>query len=98
MPNPKSGTVTMNVAQTIKELKAGRVEYKVDDYGIIHVPVGKASFSADKIAGNARTVLEALTKAKPAASKGVYMMSIALSSTMGPGIKVDHNTKYSAAA
>ena len=98
MPNPKSGTVTMNVAQTIKELKAGRVEYKVDDYGIIHVPVGKASFSADKIAGNARTVLEALTKAKPAASKGVYMMSIALASTMGPGIKVDHNTKYSSVA
>lgn len=94
MPNPKSGTVTMDVAKTIKELKAGRVEYKVDDYGIIHVPVGKASFSADKIAGNARTVLEALTKAKPAASKGVYIMSITLTSTMGPGVKVDHNVKY----
>ncbi len=94
MPNPKSGTVTMDVAKTIKELKAGRVEYKVDDYGIIHVPVGKASFSAEKIAGNARTVLEALTKAKPAASKGVYMMSITLASTMGPGLKVDHNVKY----
>ncbi len=96
MPNPKSGTVTMNVAQTIKELKAGRVEYKVDDYGIIHVPVGKASFPADKIAGNARAILEALTKAKPAASKGVYMLSITLSSTMGPGLKVDHNVKYAA--
>ncbi|MDE2490011.1 MAG: 50S ribosomal protein L1 [Elusimicrobia bacterium] len=94
MPNPKSGTVTMNVPQTVKELKAGRVEYKVDDYGIIHVPVGKASFGADKIAGNARTVLEALSKAKPAASKGVYMMSITLSSSMGPGVKVDHNAKY----
>lgn len=94
MPNPKSGTVTMDVAKTVKELKAGRVEYKVDDYGIIHVPVGKASFSPDKIAGNARTVLEAITKAKPAAAKGVYMMSITLSSSMGPGIKVDHNTKY----
>lgn len=94
MPNPKSGTVTMDVAKTVKELKAGRVEYKVDDYGIIHVPVGKASFSPDKIAGNARAVLEAITKAKPAASKGVYMMSITLSSSMGPGIKVDHNTKY----
>ena len=94
MPNPKSGTVTMDVAKTIKELKAGRVEYKVDDYGIIHVPVGKASFGADKIAGNARTVLEALTKAKPSASKGIYMMSITLTSTMGPGIKVDHNIKF----
>jgi len=94
MPNPKSGTVTMDITKTVKELKAGRVEYKVDDYGIIHVPVGKASFSADKIAGNARVVLEALTKAKPAASKGVYMMSITLTSTMGPGLKVDHNVKY----
>ena len=94
MPNPKSGTVTMNVPQTVKELKAGRVEYKVDDYGIIHVPVGKASFSADKIAGNARTVLEAVVKAKPAASKGVYLLSITLSSSMGPGHKVDHNAKY----
>ncbi|OGS41132.1 MAG: 50S ribosomal protein L1 [Elusimicrobia bacterium RIFOXYD12_FULL_66_9] len=97
MPNPKSGTVTMNVAQTIKELKAGRVEYKVDDFGIIHVPVGKASFAVEKIAGNARTVLEALTKAKPAAAKGIYMMSITLTSSMGPGIKVDHNEKYVAA-
>ena len=94
MPNPKSGTVTMDVAKTIKELKAGRVEYKVDDYGIIHVPVGKASFAADKIAGNARAILEALTKAKPAASKGIYMMSITLTSTMGPGLKVDHNVMY----
>lgn len=94
MPNPKSGTVTMDVAKTIKELKAGRVEYKVDDYGIIHVPVGKASFPAEKIAGNARAVLEALSKAKPAASKGVYMLSITLSSSMGPGFKVDHNEKY----
>ncbi|MBI4371935.1 MAG: 50S ribosomal protein L1 [Elusimicrobia bacterium] len=94
MPNPKSGTVTMDVAKTIKELKAGRVEYKVDDYGIVHVPVGKASFPAENIAGNARAVLEALSKAKPSASKGVYMMSIALSSTMGPGVKVDHGIKF----
>jgi large subunit ribosomal protein L1 len=94
MPNPKSGTVTMDVAKTVKELKAGRVEYKVDDYGIIHVPIGKASFAADKILGNAKTVLEAITKAKPAASKGVYMLSVTLSSTMGPGVKVDASTKY----
>lgn len=94
MPNPKSGTVTMNVAQTVKELKAGRVEYKVDDYGIIHVPVGKASFDPAKLAGNAKAVLEALLKAKPAAAKGVYMMSVTLSSSMGPGIKLDPNQKY----
>ena len=95
MPNPKSGTVTMDVAKTVKELKAGRVEYKVDDYGIIHVPVGKASFDAPKIAGNAKTVLEAIIKAKPAASKGVYMMSVTLSSSMGPGVKLDPTQKYS---
>ena len=94
MPNPKSGTVSMDVAKTVKELKAGRVEYKVDDYGIIHVPVGKASFDAAKIAGNAKTVLEALAKAKPAASKGVYMMSVTLSSSMGPGIKLDASQKF----
>ncbi len=94
MPNPKSGTVTMDVAKTVKELKAGRVEYKVDDYGIIHVPVGKASFEPAKIAGNAKTVLEALLKAKPSASKGIYMMSVTLSSTMGPGIKLDPSQKF----
>jgi large subunit ribosomal protein L1 len=94
MPSPKSGTVTMDVAKTVKELKAGRVEYKVDDYGIIHVPVGKASFDAKAIAGNAKTVLEALIKAKPAASKGVYMMSATLSSSMGPGIKLDASQKF----
>jgi large subunit ribosomal protein L1 len=94
MPNPKSGTVTMDVAKTVKELKAGRVEYKVDDYGIIHVPVGKASFEPAKIAGNAKTVLEALLKAKPAAAKGVYMMSVTLSSSMGPGVKLDPSQKF----
>ena len=94
MPNPKSGTVTMDVAKTVKELKAGRVEYKVDDYGIIHVPVGKASFDAAKIAGNARTVLEALLKAKPSASKGTYLMSVTLASSMGPGIHLDPAQKF----
>ena len=88
MPNPKSGTVTMDVPKTVKELKAGRVEYKVDDYGIIHVPVGKASFPVENITGNAKAVLDAVLKAKPSASKGVYMISVTLSSTMGPGIKV----------
>jgi len=94
MPNPKSGTVTMDVSKTVKELKAGRVEYKVDDYGIIHVPVGKASFDPAKIAGNAKSVLEAIQKAKPAASKGVYLLSVTLSSSMGPGVKVDASQKF----
>ncbi|MBI5630238.1 MAG: 50S ribosomal protein L1 [Elusimicrobia bacterium] len=94
MPNPKSGTVTLDVAKTVKELKAGRVEYKVDDYGIIHVPVGKASFESTKILGNAKTVLEAIIKAKPAASKGTYLMSVTLSSSMGPGIHLDPSQKF----
>ncbi|MEK7857499.1 MAG: 50S ribosomal protein L1 [Elusimicrobiota bacterium] len=97
MPNPKSGTVTLDVGKTVKELKAGRVEYKVDDYGIIHVPVGKASFTPDKLGANARTVLEALLKAKPAASKGVYMLSAVLSSSMGPGVRLDPSQKFSLA-
>jgi large subunit ribosomal protein L1 len=93
MPNPKSGTVTMDIPKTVKELKAGRVEYKVDDYGIIHVPVGKASFPAANIAGNAKTVLDAILKAKPSAAKGVYMISVTLSSTMGPGFKLEVSDK-----
>ena len=94
MPNPKSGTVTMDVAKTVKELKAGRVEYKVDDYGIIHVPVGKASFEPAKLVGNVKTVMEAVIKAKPSSSKGVYLMSVTLSSTMGPGVKLDPSQKF----
>ncbi len=94
MPNPKSGTVTMNVAKTVKELKAGRIEYKVDEYGIIHLPVGKASFEADKLIGNIKVVLEAIIKAKPSASKGTYLQAVTLSSTMGPGIKLDPSQKF----
>lgn len=93
MPNPKSGTVTMDIPKTVKELKAGRVEYKVDDYGIIHVPVGKASFPAANIVGNAKTVLDAILKAKPAASKGVYFVSVTVASTMGPGFKLEVSDK-----
>ncbi|MCR4294648.1 MAG: 50S ribosomal protein L1 [Elusimicrobia bacterium] len=93
MPNPKSGTVTMDIPKTVKELKAGRVEYKVDDYGIIHVPVGKASFPAANLVGNAKTVLDAILKAKPSASKGIYMISVTVTSTMGPGIKVEVSDK-----
>jgi len=96
MPNPKSGTVTMDIPKTVKELKAGRVEYKVDDYGIIHVPVGKASFPAANLVGNAKTVLDAILKAKPAASKGIYFISVTLASTMGPGIKLEVSDKAAA--
>ncbi len=96
MPNPKSGTVTMDIPKTVKELKAVRVEYKVDDYGIIHVPIGKASFAADKLISNAKTVLDAILKAKPAAAKGIYMISVTVSSTMGPGFKVEVSDKAAA--
>ena len=94
MPNPKSGTVTMDVAKTVKELKAGRVEYKVDDYGIIHVPVGKASFDVAKLSGNVQAVMEVIIKAKPSSSKGVYLLSVTLSSSMGPGVKLDTSQKF----
>lgn len=96
MPNPKSGTVTMNVGKTVKELKAGRVEYKVDEYGIVHLPVGKASFDPEKLAGNIKAVLGAILKAKPSAAKGTYMQTVTLSSTMGPGVKLDPSQKFAA--
>ncbi len=94
MPNPKSGTVTMDVGKTVKELKAGRVEYKVDDYGIIHVPVGKASFEPTRLSGNIQAVMEVIIKAKPASSKGIYLMSVTLSSSMGPGVRLDTSQKF----
>lgn len=88
MPNPKSGTVTMDIEKAINEIKSGKVEYRVDKAAIIHVPIGKKSFGAEKLIDNFNTVMEAIVKAKPAASKGVYLRSIAIASTMGPGIKV----------
>ncbi|MBI5623641.1 MAG: 50S ribosomal protein L1 [Elusimicrobia bacterium] len=94
MPNPKSGTVTMDIGKAVKELKAGRVEYKVDEFGNIHCPIGKASFPAENIAGNAKSVLEAIIKARPSSAKGIYMQSVTLSSTMGPGVKLDPNQKF----
>ena len=94
MPNPKSGTVTFEVGRTVRELKAGRVEYKADAFGIIHTIVGKASFDAGKLADNAKALLEAIYKAKPATSKGVYVMSITLTSTMGPGVHLDTAQKF----
>ena len=89
MPNPKTGTVTPNVAQAVKEIKAGKVEFRVDKTGIIHSPVGKISFDAPKLAENALALLSAIQKAKPAAAKGKYIKRITLTSTMGPGIQID---------
>ena len=89
MPSPKAGTVTMNVAQAIHTIKAGKVEYRVDKTAIIHCPVGKASFEEQKLVENLRVLMEAIIKAKPAATKGTYIRSAVLSSTMGPGIKLN---------
>ena len=88
MPNPKSGTVTFDLANTIKALKAGRIEFKADAYGIVHAIIGKASFDATKLAENAKAVLETILRVKPSTSKGVYVQSISVSSTMGPGVFV----------
>ncbi|MBI4249783.1 MAG: 50S ribosomal protein L1 [Elusimicrobia bacterium RIFCSPLOWO2_12_FULL_59_9] len=93
MPNPKSGTVTFDIARTVKELKSGRAEYKADSYGIVHVPIGKASFSEDKLVANAQTIWQAILRAKPASSKGVYLKSVTLAATMGPGVSVNPNQK-----
>jgi large subunit ribosomal protein L1 len=89
MPNPKTGTVTFDVGKAVKEIKAGKVEYRVDKTGIVHAPLGKVSFGPEKLLDNARTLIESVLKAKPAAAKGKYVKSIALSSTMGPGVRVD---------
>jgi large subunit ribosomal protein L1 len=89
MPNPKTGTVTFDVEKAINEIKAGKVEYRVDKTGNVHVPIGKVSFEAEKLAENLSTIIETLLKVKPAAAKGTYMKNVAISSTMGPGIKVN---------
>ena len=89
MPNPKTGTVTMDVAKAINEVKAGKIDFKVDKSGIVHAPIGKASFDADKIAGNADELLQTLMKLKPSSSKGEYIKSITISSTMSPSINID---------
>lgn len=89
MPNPKTGTVTMDIAKAVSEVKAGKIDFKVDKTGIVHAAIGKVSFSADKIEGNAKELLSTLIKLKPTASKGVYVKSIFMSSTMSPSIAVD---------
>lgn len=89
MPNPKSGTVTFDIANAVNEIKAGKVEYRVDKQNIVHVPIGKVSFGAEKLEENFTSLVDALIKAKPAAAKGKYLKSVVLSSTMGPGIKLN---------
>ena len=89
MPNPKSGTVTMDVAKAIAEIKAGKVEYRVDKTAIVHVPIGKKSFDAEKLMDNLKVLMEAVVKAKPSAAKGVYLKSVVIASTMGPGVKLN---------
>ena len=89
MPNPKTGTVTMDVKKAVDEIKAGKVEYRVDRDGNVHVPIGKASFDNEKLIDNLKAIYDVLLKAKPAASKGTYVKNVAISSTMGPGVKVE---------
>ncbi len=91
MPNPKSGTVTMDVTRAVAEVKAGKVEYRLDKTAIIHCPIGKKSFGTEKLIENFNALMEAIVKAKPAAAKGQYLKSVALTSTMGPGVKVAYN-------
>jgi large subunit ribosomal protein L1 len=89
MPNPKTGTVTFEVAKAVNEIRKGRVEYKVEKAGIIHVPVGKVSFTSDRLYENANAILESVMKARPASVKGRYLKSATISSTMGPGVHLD---------
>lgn len=93
MPNPKSGTVTMDVTKAINDVKAGKVEYRLDKQNIIHVRIGKVSFGADRLYNNLSTVMDAIIKAKPAAAKGVYLRSVHVATTMGPSIKVNYEAK-----
>jgi large subunit ribosomal protein L1 len=89
MPNPKTGTVTFDVTKAINEIKAGKVEYRVDKAGNIHVPIGKVSFETEKLVENFKTIIDTLMKAKPAAAKGTYVKNVTVASTMGPGVRVN---------
>ena len=97
MPNPKTGTVTVDIAKAVKDIKAGKVEFRVDKTGIIHAPVGKASFPAQNLIANAHALVESVVRAKPSAAKGKYLKSVTMSSTMGPGIAIDVTTLEAAA-
>ena len=92
MPNPKTGTVSTDMRKAVQEIKAGKVEFRVDKTGIIHAPVGKTSFSSDSLVANTHALVDSIVKAKPAAAKGKYLKSITVSSTMGPGVRVEPNT------
>ena len=94
MPNPKAGTVTLDVGKAVKEVKAGKIDFKVDKFGIIHTSIGKMSFSSDKILENAMEMIQTINKLKPASAKGTYLKSISLSSTMSPGISIDKNSVH----
>ena len=98
MPNPKSGTVTFDIERAVSEIKSGRVEFKVDRAGIVHVPVGKASFSPDQLAANVATLVDAVNRAKPSGAKGTYMRTLTLAPTMGPGVRVDIPSALAAAS
>jgi large subunit ribosomal protein L1 len=89
MPNPKTGTVTTDIAKAVREIKAGKVEFRVDKTGIVHAPVGKTSFAAEALIANAQALMDSIVKAKPSAAKGKYLKSITVSSTMGPGVRID---------
>jgi large subunit ribosomal protein L1 len=89
MPNPKTGTVSIDIGRAVREIKAGKVEFRVDKTGIIHAPVGKTSFASDSLVANAQALVDSIVKAKPAAAKGKYLKSVTVSSTMGPGVKID---------
>jgi large subunit ribosomal protein L1 len=89
MPNPKAGTVTMDVAKAVQEIKAGKIEYRLDKAGQIHAPIGKVSFDAEKLNDNLKALIDAINRAKPAAAKGIYLRNISVSSTMGPGVRID---------
>ena len=97
MPNPKTGTVTPNVAQAVKEIKAGKVEFRVDKTGIVHAPIGKISFASDRLLANAQALVDSVIKAKPSAAKGKYLKSLTVSSTMGPGVRIDTTSVEGAA-
>ena len=97
MPSPKAGTVTMDVAKAVQEAKAGKIEYRLDKTNIIHCPIGKVSFGTDKLLENLNALMDAILKAKPEASKGQYIKSVAIASTMGPGVRVNPNKVGSAA-
>jgi large subunit ribosomal protein L1 len=89
MPNPKTGTVTVDVTKAVQEIKAGKVEFRIDKAGIVHAPIGKSSFAADRLIANAHALMDSIVKAKPAAAKGTYLKSVTMASTMGPGVDID---------